>query len=219
MKTLIVTAGRRWEFPVIAARSARWCNSLLETAGSGIRAVDLSPIIPWKKIRYSYFSKAYAWDVVPRDVDRIIWMDCDCILLRPIMDGDIPDCDFGAVPDEGADVTNYRLTVDALKDLPNFFNTGVVIAKRSTIPVFEEVKTHHKEMTGQWHDQGWFNLAVERHLGCWTRLDEEWNAIVGRARTANPFIMHLAGMWPRAYYITAMYQAIESVARTVQAAR
>ena len=40
------------------------------------------------------FYKAWIWDIVPDNVDRVMYLDYDIVPLRPL--GEIPDCLFGA---------------------------------------------------------------------------------------------------------------------------
>lgn len=209
MKSLIVTAGHGKRYARIAALSAEWVNRIAGPRGA-IPAMDLSPHIDWRSLPRPHYAKAFIWDHVPAAVDRVIWVDADAVVLRPIQEHQLPNCAFAATPDVGTDVPKLLAESPQLAGIDRFefFNSGVMAMTRATMPVFEGLKERIGQKTGHYHDQGWLNLLVKQHLGGWTRLDDRFNAVVNLSDVTDAFIMHLAGHWGKTHYIEALYEAM-----------
>lgn len=214
MKTLFVTAGHEWEFPSLAARSAARINDLADRFGS-VRAIDISKDVPWSKVKAATFGKAWIWDCVPDDVDRIIWIDCDAIVIRPVHEEMLPECIFGATYDQGLRHNDSVIhTSDRCKfALKESFNAGVMVAHRDARCVFDELKPHVDQKTEpwQWTDQEWFNVLVREKLGGWTDIGAAFNTLVGHGPVEGAHIIHLAGHHYRAPLTIAMYEMIQAV--------
>lgn len=82
------------------------------------------------------FYKAWIWDMVPDDVERIMFIDYDMVPVRSL--GELPECMFGAC-------IGYSGLLATAAYLPYFrtrtyFNTGLFLAHRKMRPVFEQLK-------------------------------------------------------------------------------
>ena len=146
------------------------------------------------------WSKAFVWNVVPADVERVIWIDADIVPIGPIMDI-VPDFEIPFCV--AKDTDRSRQTAEwgdpAVKELRTYFNSGVFVAHRSTEPLFAEWQA--QATAGLRHpfmDQTPLNLLIEKHLtsGQIFELPPECNWLTPFGPIAPGVRMaHLAG-WP-----------------------
>jgi hypothetical protein len=85
------------------------------------------------------YAKAWLWDVVPEDVQRILFLDFDVVPLRPLPE--IPDASFVAVPDAQWYVDRMRSMYPFIAKTRHVFNAGFFVARRDTRSVFEQLKS------------------------------------------------------------------------------
>jgi lipopolysaccharide biosynthesis glycosyltransferase len=140
------------------------------------------------------FLKAYLWDLVPAGVDRLLYLDRDMVAVRPF--GELPDVEFGAVLD------HYKGLADAQKVWPIFertgiyFNSGLMLMRRSISPSFDLVKTMQSVERDAHHcfDQTLFNLVIQ-HTGNVTILPKSWNYCpsIDEKRIKEPVMVHCCG--------------------------
>ena len=229
MRTVAVTAGMQWWYPEAARRFTERFNRLASYRDDGFECVNANELLKgqWSRIKDHRFIKSYLWDVLPEDIDRILWLDCDMFQSRPIGLSDLPDVPWAAVRDtKWTDEKTREEYAWAQNEVIQFFNGGVFLAKRETRDIFEfvkgiseqiiagEMKTHH---TG---DQKWFNLAVARkykdfanNYSGWLDMGNEWNVIKGRDRPRQPIFTHFAGVHDRWTIMELMYNAADEVER------
>ena len=140
-----------------------WVTTRFEMLNGRRMKVIRRSDLPKEALRsHSQYSKAWLWDVVPDDVDRILYFDFDLVPLRPLPE--IPDAPFVAVPDaqwySEAQAARYLL----LDDTAKYFNSGFFIAKRETRPAFEKLKAlverKHPNDTRP-YDQTKLNLLIQ----------------------------------------------------------
>jgi lipopolysaccharide biosynthesis glycosyltransferase len=226
MNTLAVTAGVRYWYNEAAVRFTNRFNRLAAMIDDGFQCVNANDLLPWDRIKDHRFCKSHLWDVLPASVDRIMWFDCDCFQVRPIGLSELPDVPFAAALDTKWCEEKTREKWNPGNDVVQFFNSGVMVCKRETRDVFDQVKAISDEMTeaeepgGDHGDQRWLNVFIARKYKDfvnnptgWHELPYEWNAIKGRRMPLRPIVIHYAGVWERWYYMQLMYNAMEEVER------
>ncbi len=123
-----------------------------------------------------HWIKAYLWDFVPPSTKRICYMDSDILPRSPL--GKLPNAPFSAVAEPGGaeweKKHGHGATVSGIK---NYFNAGVFVCTRESIPVFEALKLHDFLKTDQsiMYEQTWMNHFVQIILGGWNPLPSSWN--------------------------------------------
>lgn len=85
------------------------------------------------------YAKAWLWDVVPDDTERILFLDFDVVPLRPLPA--LPDAQFIAVPDAAYFVNHMRAQYPFFAKTRYVFNSGFFVAHRDTQPCFETLKS------------------------------------------------------------------------------
>lgn len=205
-KTLIITAAK-------GVRHERWAAQLvrhLNWLHGDIPAIDLSRRVDWDAMSCPLMVKAHVWRLVPEQVERIVWIDVDTYVTRPIYGNELPTYPFSAVPDPWVATTvadNKDTGEFALyRYLPGYFNSGVFVATRDSIPAFEWAI--EQELNLQREDVDWFreqdllNYAVWTMLGGqrhddpgWHVMDEAWNYMHSNrlGSMSDAVVIHLAG--------------------------
>ena len=142
---------------------------------------------------YLGYAKAWLWDMVPSDVERVLFMDFDVIPISPL--GDIPDCEFGAA----LATSSLPIASDIFPFIRSsgiYFNTGVFLARRSTRPAFEQLKafTCCKDIVMNQQEQGTFNLLIQAMCDV-TVLPQSWNyqILSHSGYEAKPKLLHIVG--------------------------
>ena len=126
-------------------------------------------------------------EVVPENLDRVIYLDCDLVVNHDLWDlwtVDIGDTSLGAVPEliESARYASSRAGIRLHRELGlrpdlELFNSGVMVvnlAKWRERQVASRAMTYLREaaLYLRWHDQEALNAVV---AGDWTPLDARWN--------------------------------------------
>lgn len=107
--------------------------------------------------------KAYVWDLVGPDVERVTWIDSDTVCLRPMPPW--PDAPFAAADDIPPAFAQDAQS-PALQGLQRCFNAGVFTCTRDSKGVFERLKrAMHEPEIGKYREQSWLNVIVSELLG------------------------------------------------------
>ena len=141
---------------------------------NGIPAYVLTDhVVQFDQLRSPQWVKAFVWEFVGDEVERIIWFDADVVPIHPL--GDLPDASFAAVLDMPA-TTGVDPFIYEGEAFRPYFNSGFFIAGRESEPVFRQLA---QDMVCQSdHDrfeQSWFNVRVRELLGGFTQLPLTWN--------------------------------------------
>lgn len=226
MRTVAITAGVHYWYPEAAKCFAERWNRLAGYVDDGFECIDLSNVLPWKDMVDHCFCKYHVWDVIPEDVERIIWVDCDCFQTRPVRLGELPDARFSAVPDAEQSQEKMRAGWPPAADVVRFFNAGVFMCTRELRPMFDVMKAIDQDLsaTRDYGDQSWINLHVARtykdfntNPTGWYDLGNEWNSLPDKEQPSRPILVHLAGVWNRWNYLKLMYGAWDEIERFVRA--
>jgi hypothetical protein len=213
-KSLIVTAGNGSQHQTWARRLVDHVNRLADSAGpAAIRAVDVTPEIPWSSLSYPPLAKLHIWKAVDDSVKRVIWIDTDTFVARAIMESDLPWDAFSAVRDpwiQGGDLAAKKKSLTGERGIflkiPAYFNSGFYCATREAIPAFDtalSAEPHKFRKRSTWvREQDLFNWAVwKTFANCspedagWNWVGEEWNTLLSKRINLDvePVVMHLAG--------------------------
>lgn len=141
-------------------------------------------------------AKAWQWDLVPREVDRLLYLDSDTFPVVPFPE--FPETDFAAVMDKPSvrNVETPFLLRNGVtpEDCERYFNSGVMLSSRRARPMFDEVKAHASEELARTRDQSWLNVLAPRH-GFSDRLPCEWNYFVRpEGMPDGVIVLHYAGI-------------------------
>jgi len=152
--------------------------------------------------------------VLPAEIDRVLYCDCDMIFLKPI--DDLWNVDLGknwlAAVLEGKDTANY-LRTDLGIDLPGrYFNSGMLLIDLKAWrnhQVCQRVKDFIKSNWGKlkFPDQDGLNAILYKN---WLPLDKRWNTFtftVKNKTLADVCIAHFtAGFKPWHYLSLDIYK-------------
>lgn len=119
-------------------------------------------------------------EVLPPECTRILYLDCDLVVLRdlePLWRFDLRGAPLAAVADPGVDPVAFARLWDLPEDKGGYFNAGVLlldIARIRADCVFERAVS---VLESQWSkitllDQDALNVVV---WGSWAQLDVVWN--------------------------------------------
>jgi hypothetical protein len=145
------------------------------------------------------YVKAWLWDLVPIDTQRILYMDYDVVPLRSLPE--IPDAPFVAAPDAQEYVDRRAVEYPLIAMTGRYFNAGLFVARRDTRPLFEQLKAFAVERTvpdmsrGEF-DQTPLNLLTQSTISI-TWLPHTCNTIALNAEpemAATAITMHLCGL-------------------------
>ena len=195
MKTEYVTLGIGPVFEEMAQLAAQLFTKINNVPVRVITGKDLPKSLP-----HPWWGKAYIWDLVDPDTERILYFDSDMISQKPL--GELPDGKFVASLDGGAkthilpDLQERKINLPEL-DLDNYFNSGLFICTRDTRPIFDEFKKYPCDFDkyGRFPEQTIFNMLVKKHLGNWSKLPIGFVNVLTRDSFTNHIVklMHLAG--------------------------
>jgi len=184
MNTVIATAGcgdfRHWAAKLIAR-----CRKIQD-----VPCLDLSDTADWSGLPHPAWIKARLWDMVPRDVDRIAWLDADVYPLRPMSLEDV-SAPFSAMPEPGGLPGCEKLKMPQLPK--TYFNAGVFVATRNVRHIFEKMKRKmHDPVQGCFYDQTWFNMLLRGNAN---PLPTTWNWMIDSDEPPECVVnVHAAGL-------------------------
>jgi lipopolysaccharide biosynthesis glycosyltransferase len=190
-------------------------NRISADVAGAIPAVDLSMNMPWDEMRVPYHCKFYVWRYVSKEYDRLIWVDTDLSIIRPIMEDELPDVPFAAVEDHwqvtGPEGHKRKLLTkdrNVFRTYQQYFNAGVMICRRDAAKVFDEAfkirndmfrSKRHNRREHEFMDQDHFNYAVwttlgdgERNTG-WYALDRKYNEQTPENAVDDAIVLHFCG--------------------------
>lgn len=225
MKTLIVTAGSN-RFREYARLMEQHVNAMAAEVEGGIECCDLSDKIPWDKLRMPAHCKFYCWDLVPKSVDRIVWVDADAYLTRALTEAELPTAPFSAVRDYWMLVgpthtKNKQLTRERLvfRDCTRYFNAGIFVCTRECMPAWKMAREIKDTMFiphkgDGFMEQDHWNYAVWQKLGHttadgagWHEMDYKYNVMhtVAPPPEQEIVIFHVLGLHRRYDVLEACY--------------
>ena len=171
------------------------------------------PGVPlWGRMSVSTYYKLLLSERLPMDLPRVIWLDCDLVVLGDIgrlWDEDLRGCHALATQDAVVPLVSSRSGVAGWKELgipadARYFNAGVMsidltLWRRDRVceRALEYVR-RHRDRVYFWDQEG-LNAVL---AGLWGPLDPRWNCNVsipaGPARVTpgadrDPWIVHFAG--------------------------
>lgn len=204
MKTVAVTFGDGRYEPICQAMARRF-----ETI-NGIRTVilDIDKLPP---MPHAAWSKICIWDQLEPDVDRAIWFDADMIPIAPITDL-IPhdDVAFAAVPDMyhgGRQAAEWDY--EEVVDLPVYYNSGLFIANRETVPAFDAARARMNDRDWAHWDQTPLNIEIQKAISPARReeMPRSANWMLGFSSLPPEDIrmLHLAGMTSKELLYTLLH--------------
>lgn len=114
-----------------------------------------------------YWLKAYLWDFVPDNVERIVYFDADILPIAPLPEW-FTKCEapFSA----RKDINNTAMSQEGyyrplFENIKYYFNNGIFIATRDAIPMFQALQ---KQVNNPIHascvEQTWMNKYVNEML-------------------------------------------------------
>ena len=174
--------------------------------------VDTSKIagVPlWGRMPVSTYFKLFLTDLLPADVTRAVWLDCDVLVrgdLGELWKTELAGCDAAAVQDQLVPLASSFGGIARHRELgisdSRYFNAGVMVIdlvawrnQRVTARALEYLKRSWKSVV--FWDQEGLNVAL---AGRWSELPAKWNHNVSlpfnrtRALHRPPSILHFAGM-------------------------
>lgn len=133
-----------------------------------------------KLVTHMTYARLVLDEVLPPEVERCIYMDCDMVVERDVLEvwsADLGDCTLAAVPNSTAAERREHQARLALKE-PRYFNAGfaVIDVRRWRARGVGARAMEHAVAIGDrliLHDQDALNLALE---GDWVELPGHWNA-------------------------------------------
>ena len=152
------------------------------------------------------FYKAWLWDMVPENVDRIMFMDFDIIPIRPL--GELPDCEFGACMGYSG-LPAISKCLPFIQKTGMYFNAGMFLAHRSTRPVFDRVKLFATSLEHSFMrhiDQAVFNVLMQHEVNV-TILPEDWSyqlSVVGGEYVKEPKLLHFSAMTTGRWHLMSL---------------
>lgn len=160
MKTAFFTIAEGYMYEEMARVLATRLHVL---DGVNIRILDTSIATEYFCHGESYWLKAYLWNMVSSEVERIVFIDADMYQKKklPFLSERL----FSARLDWWKTGTQERAVTPIFKDLYNYFNTGFFTATRESMPVFKRIQAHrHEKPHGNCIEQTWFNYEFAREV-------------------------------------------------------
>jgi len=213
MKTVAITAGvnvhRKW-----AGWLAERINKHASVFTDAITCLDISEKVEWKEIGNPVMVKLRLWQYVGDDIERILWIDADCFVTRPIYEHELPTFPISAVSIIKGHRLVRRKDGPVIARLANFFNGGVILSTREGKRAFDHALEIEKESMLTIHrcqDERLLNLTSFlnfAHLNSvgWHDMGTDWNNQSCHARpTQNTVIIHFDGEKNRDSLLSGLY--------------
>lgn len=191
---------RRWA-RLLSERMNRLCMEA-DHGTTALPCVDISEMVPWSTLPTAKACKGFAWDYVPDDIEVVVWMDADTFPMRAIYTSELPQSRLVALNEPLAMLQRTRRGIKPRRRSPwnrspydtreVFCGTGVIVAKRSTRPVFEDLKKRAQEIKDQGFaraDADLFNMALHDNGVPFEPLPPVYNCAAG-SDIQNPAIVH-----------------------------
>lgn len=151
------------------------------------------------------WAKAWIWDVVPNNVNRIMFLDYDIVPLRPFPPDAIPDVPFAACLDNQGQLNAYCALYPVFDRGGGVFNGGFFIARRDTRPSFDILKSfltvrEDTSFAGR-DEQIVLNHLIQATVGVhWLPQHYHWLASLDVPLVDRSILMHPCGKqdarWP-----------------------
>ena len=156
----------------------------------------------WPKVVYA---RLLLPRLLPDDVERVIYLDCDMMVRRPIealFEADLAGQPLGAVADSIspfiAGRRDMRQNAGIFDPADPYFNSGMLVIDRAgwaALDMEAEIATLAQKgwMERLYYDQDMLNLIF---AGRWTPLNWRWNCIDAHPahEALNPAILHYTGV-------------------------
>ncbi|UJQ93620.1 glycosyltransferase family 8 protein [Mariluticola halotolerans] len=157
-----------------------------------------------KRLNQMMYARLLVDVLIPKDVKRIIYFDCDTYVRAPIeelAEIDLQGFPIGAVEEPHADFitrqTDMRHNMDLFDPADPYFNSGMLVIdtkKWRDAKVLDHLaaKVADGTMDRIYYDQDFLNLTFKNN---WCHLDQLWNLIDPRAphQALNPKMVHYTG--------------------------
>ena len=147
------------------------------------------------------YAKYHAWQKVSSDIERIVYLDCDMIPLRPLPE--LPAADFAAAPDLQTRTDCVTEHWPLIRRAGTYFNAGFFVATRKTEKIFERMLLRQCHGIGPampWHvDQTMLNVEVQAAVEAgeieFEKLSKQWNnlALIDPEPVEAPYMLHMSG--------------------------
>ncbi|HEY4201223.1 MAG TPA: glycosyltransferase family 8 protein [Devosiaceae bacterium] len=143
-------------------------------------------------------------DILPADIERITYLDCDMMVRAPIeqvAEVDLGPYPIAAVPDaEGMNISlgrDIKTKRDLFDPADPYFNAGLIVIdmrkwrEAQIIPKLEKAMADGT-MARLYYDQDFLNLVFNRN---WLQLEQMWNLVDPRPvhQTLHPKLVHYTG--------------------------
>jgi len=127
-------------------------------------------------MKRKYWIKCFLWKMVGKDVERVVWLDCDIDPVAPIKH--LSEEPFAAVLDIEQTAAKNRANHSRYGEIRNYFNVGYFSATRSSIGLFEKVIREYNNPNNRGCDeQTWISYHANDFI-C-EILDRKYNWLVG----------------------------------------
>jgi len=201
MRTVAFTAESNSHFDIMACEVGRRFEEL-----NGIPCRVITPkIFNFAKLRSPHWVKAFLWEFVTPEIERVIWLDMDVVLMRAM--DPIPEVPFAAVHDDFGTLRNVKAVSERVRKLPKFFNTGFFAATRAAMPAFAEMQEAMWEdpgLAGSHGECACFNFSVHSKLGGWHELPPIYNWLTMNGYPdGNCIMVHYAGGSSEKHHVAA----------------
>lgn len=152
------------------------------------------------RLTYAAYLRLLIPDVLPQKLDKVIYMDCDIVVINPIYDlwnKDLTDYYLAALDDYGQGGISGAKRL-GIGEGYSYFNSGVMLInlkKLREMDFFEKVKEYVKTNRERimMHDQDILNgLLYEKRMA----LEVRWNMMCNTGNTTDYAVIHYAGMKP-----------------------
>lgn len=155
-----------------------FCNSTINFIQFDSYAKELQLDMPWP-ISMSAYARLFAAEMLPKDIDRVLYLDCDMIInhdLSDLWNSDLRGNCIGAVQDQVRSVIKENV---GLCSTDKYFNSGLLLVdlkrwRKLNIgqQALDFIKLHEGRITH--HDQGVLNGLLYKE---WLRLPLRYNVM------------------------------------------
>lgn len=106
--------------------------------------------------------KLHVWDLLPKEIDAVLYADMDVAPIDPVgFESALRDVDLAVVRDRWDDHEVNRVADSVGVPRHDYFNAGVIYARRSTEAAFKGAQRFFNRL--KWWDQTGLNVAVRAH--------------------------------------------------------